>query len=217
MKNLITFLFLFLLLVSFSACAGNGSENGFDVRFGIGPVYAQSPSEKPWDKWNSGIPPQYFKAGKLWERNAEYYFQFGIGSVHAEKRQDGKPWNEANSGIAFQYITTGTFWNSDVEYCSTVGTLKNSEFGQTVYAGRCVRKKVLRNSAGTFSIGAFAGLMTYPSTYNKTRHSSQMFPVILPVASACLKNGNCLDTTYIPKVPGKTETSAVLFMGRFPI
>ena len=217
MKNLITLLFLVLLLVSFSACAGNNEGNGFDLQFGLGPVYAEDfRNGKPWNERNMGTS-QYFKAGTLWKKNAEYYFQFGIGSVHAEKRQDGKPWNEANSGVAFQYITTGMLWNSDVEYCTTVGTIKNSEFGQTSYAGSCVRKKVLHNSAGTFSIGAFVGLMTYPSVYNELRRSNQLFPVVLPVASVCLKSGKCLDMTYIPKVPGKTATSAVLFMGRFPI
>lgn len=46
MKNVITLLFLFLLLISFSACAGNGNEKSFDVRFGFGTVYAQSSFEE---------------------------------------------------------------------------------------------------------------------------------------------------------------------------
>lgn len=143
--------------------------------------------------------------------------QFGIGSVHAEKRADGKPWNESNTGVAVQYISRGTLWDKDVEYCTTAGQLKNSEFGQTVYAGGCVRKNILAGSVGKVSIGAFAGLMTYPSIYNTERKADQIFPVVLPTVSACLKNGTCLDATYIPKVQEKTASAAILFMGRFPI
>lgn len=143
--------------------------------------------------------------------------QFGIGSVHAEKRADGKPWNEKNAGIAVQYISHGTLLGGNVEYCATAGQLKNSEFGQTVYVGGCVRKAVLEGPVGKISIGAFAGVMTYPSIYNSQRKTGDLFPVVLPTASACLKNGICLDATFIPKVQEKTASAAVLFVVRFPI
>lgn len=143
--------------------------------------------------------------------------QFGIGSIHAEKRADGKPWNEKNSGVAVQYITPGTLWGSDVEYCSTAGQLKNSEFGQTVYLGGCVRKAVVEGSIGKISIGAFAGVMTYPSIYNNQRKTGDLFPVVLPTASACLKNGVCLDATFVPKVQEENSSAAILFVARFPI
>lgn len=143
--------------------------------------------------------------------------QYGIGSMHAEKRADGKPWNENNAGVAVQYISPGTLLDRNVEYCTTAGQLKNSEFGQTVYIGGCVRKAVLEGSVGKISIGAFAGVMTYPSIYNNQRKTGDLFPVVLPTASACLKNGMCLDATFIPKVQEKTASAAILIMGRFPI
>ena len=143
--------------------------------------------------------------------------QFGIGSIHAEKRSDGKPWNEKNTGIAVQYITHGTLWGTDVEYCAVGGQVKNSEFGQTVYAGGCVRKAVLEGSVGKISIGAFAGVMTYPSIYNKQRKTGDLFPVVLPTASACLKNGVCLDTTFVPKIQEENASAAILFVVRIPI
>lgn len=142
--------------------------------------------------------------------------QLGGVSVHAEKRGDGKPWNESNPLVAVQYVTPGTLWGRDVEYCATAGTIKNSEFGQTVFAGGCVRKAILKGSLGEVSVGAFAGVMTYPSRYNLTRESSDLFPAVLPTASACLKNGMCLEAIIVSKVQ-KGGSTAVLLMGRFPI
>ncbi|MHB8660884.1 MAG: hypothetical protein ACYC75_03065 [Minisyncoccota bacterium] len=141
----------------------------------------------------------------------------GLGSVHAQQRKDGQPWNQRNNGVAAQYIFPGTVWGQDVEYCVTAGQVKNSEFGQSRYIGGCVRKTILEGSLGKISFGAFAGAMTYPSKYNSERRPSKLFPVVLPVASACLGNGVCVDATFIPKVQKNGGSAAVLFMLRIPI
>lgn len=143
--------------------------------------------------------------------------QLGLGSVHAEKRSDGKPWNEKNSGAAIQYVSPGVLFGDNVEYCATAGQISNSEYGQSLFMGGCFRKTVLRGSLGKVSIGAFAGVMTYPSIYNTGRGTGDLFPAILPTASACLKNETCMDTTFIPKIQEKTASAAILFVVRFPI
>ncbi|MSU74497.1 hypothetical protein EXS57_01825 [Candidatus Kaiserbacteria bacterium] len=142
--------------------------------------------------------------------------QLGLGSIHAEKRADLKPWNEANPGMAVQYVTPGMLLGKEVEYCATAGVIRNSEFGQTVYAGGCVRKAILEGSVGKISVGAFAGGMTYPSRYNHQRKDGEVFPAVLPTISGCLKNGMCVDMMFIPKIQ-KEGSAAVLFAGRFPI
>ncbi len=143
--------------------------------------------------------------------------QFGIGSYHFQERADGRPWNQRNDGIGIEYVTPGKLWGDDVEYCRSAGQIKNSEFGQTVHVGGCVRKAVLEGSVGKISIGVFAGVMTYPSKYNARRQAGDLFPVVLPTASACLKNGVCLDATFIPKIQEENASTAILIMGRFPI
>lgn len=144
--------------------------------------------------------------------------QFGIGSYHFQNREDGKPWNQQNTGLGIEYIAPGKLLGHDVEYCGSAGQIKNSEFGETIFAGGCARKVVLEGSAGKVSLGAFAGVMTYPSKYNANRKAGDIFPVILPTASACLKSGICVDATFIPKVQKDHNASAaILFMGRFPI
>ena len=143
--------------------------------------------------------------------------QFGIGSYHFQERADGRPWNQRNDGIGIEYVTPGKLWGDDVEYCRSAGQIKNSEFGQTVHVGGCVRKAVLEGSVGKISIGVFAGVMTYPSKYNARRQAGDLFPVVLPTASACLKNGVCLDTDVRSRLKKRTQALRSHVMGRFPI
>ncbi len=145
--------------------------------------------------------------------------QLGIGSSHFEQRSDGRPWNQKNYGVAVQYVTPGTLWGKDVEYCATLGEVKNSEFGQTIFAGGCIRKTILKVPLGEISVGAFAGVMTYPSKYNPERKSNDLFLVILPTVTVSVGEKVYLDATFIPKVKvqGNQGSAAVLFTLRFPL
>lgn len=143
-----------------------------------------------------------------------WYAQFGGASVHAEKRADGRSWNQENWGLGAQYVKPSTFLGNEVNYFAGGGVLKNSEFGLTTYLGGGARKEVLSGSLGKVSVGAFAGLMTYPSKYSSA-NNGKIFPVVLPTTSICSVNGGaCIDGTYIPKVQKNNASSAVLFQGR---
>ena len=148
------------------------------------------------------------------EQEQGFALELGLGSVHATKRADGQPWNERNTGVALEYVSPGRFFGHRVQYCATAGEMQNSEFGETLFAGACVRKEILSGELGTISVGAFAGAMTYPSRYNADRKPGDIFPAILPTASACLRatSNVCLDATFIPKVQkDDANASAALF------
>lgn len=140
----------------------------------------------------------------------------GIGSKHFEKRTDKRPWNEQNTGLAIQYSAPGTLLGKDVEYFGAIGQVKNSEFGQTIYAGGGVRKDLVRGEYGRLYVGGMVGVMTYPSVYNTNRGTGDVFPVALPMVGTCLGKKVCLDMTAIPKIQ-QGGSAAVFFSARFAV
>jgi hypothetical protein len=73
----------------------------------------------------------------------------------------------------------------DIEYAVTAGTIKNSEFGQTIFAGGCVTKPILKWSSGRISVSAFVGALNYPSKFNLQQKAGDIIPAILPTLTVC--------------------------------
>lgn len=137
-------------------------------------------------------------------------------SVHFQKRMDGREWNQSNPGFAVAYVWPHrTLWEKEVDYCVTAGTVKNSEYGQTAFVGGCIRKELLTISYVKVSVGAFAGVMNYPSKYNPDRRAGDLFPAVLPTLTVSVGERLSLDATFIPKVQEKQGSAAILFGVRY--
>ena len=149
-------------------------------------------------------------------KEAGLYLQLSGASVHAERRADGRPWNQRNWGLGLQYVAPGTLLGADVNYFVAAGGLKNSEFGQSSYLGGGARKPIVSGALGELSLGAFAGLMNYPSRYDRIS-DARFYPIVLPSVNLCAAGGAaCLDTYLIPKVLN-LASAAVLFQGRIRV